>query len=54
MSLKGVKRARKGSEGGIMVEVGGIVSSVPQHASICSLVANSPSTASVPIFGLDF
>ena len=31
-----LERARKGFEGGILVKVAGIVSGVPQHASLCS------------------
>ena len=54
MSLERAKRARKGFEGGMMVEVAGIVSGVPQHASLCGPLADilSP-TSSVPIFSLD-
>ena len=48
------ERVRKDFEGGRMVEVVGIVFGVPQHASLCSPVADIPSpTSSVPISGLD-
>ena len=54
MSLKRAKSARKGFEGGIMVEVAGIASCVPRHASLCKPLANIPSpTSTVPIFSLD-
>ena len=43
MSLERAVRARKGFEGGIMVEVAGIVFGVPQHASLLSPVADIPS-----------
>ena len=55
ISLERARRARKGFEGDIMVEVAGIVSGVPQHASLCSPVADIPSPiSSVPIFSLDY
>ena len=54
MSLEQAKQTRKGFEGGIMVEVAGMVSGVPQHASLCSPIADIPTpTSSVPILSLD-
>ena len=52
MSLLRAKQARKGFEGGIRVELVGIVLGVHQHASLLSVVADIPS--SVPIFHLDY
>ena len=49
------KQSKQGRvfQDGIMVEVVGIVSVVPQHAALCSPVADIPSpTGSVPIFSL--
>ena len=43
MSLERAKQARKGFEGGIMVEVAGIMFGVPQHVSLYSPVADTPS-----------
>ena len=54
MSLEQAKRVSEGFEGGIMVEVAGIVSVVPQLAALCSPVAEIPSpTSLVPIFSLE-
>ena len=54
MSFDQAKRARKGFEGGKLVNVVRIVFGVPQHASLCSPVLDIPSpTSSVPIFSLD-
>ena len=54
MSLERAKRARKGSKGGILVKVAGIIFGVPQHASLLRPVLDIPSpTNSVPISSLD-
>ena len=54
MSLKRAKRGRKNFESGTIVEVAGIIFGVPQHASLCSPIADIPSpTGLVPIFSLD-
>ena len=56
-ALGGVLRGMslgQGFEGGIIVELAGIIFGVPHHASLCSPGANIPApTRLVPIFNLD-